>query len=186
MLTSDGVKFIKQLCLQNLDYKADDKREQEIMTMFMQKAKDEGWLCKQTGKAEKDIKQRFRKNNSYLRAQIRQRVMEDMCNKTAEEASDLPRSEKFIREHIGVAELNNEYLRILYNFAYTHLKYINKKVALSSMTQGEKKIARSARDDQWCYTMERVTSDKANSRDFTVIKTRFAELCLNGPGFEPV
>ena len=177
---------MKELSLRNLDCKADDRREQEIMTTFMQKSKDEGWLCKQTGKAEKDVKQQFRKKNSYLRAQIRLRVMEDMCNKTAEEASDLQKSEKFIREHLGVAELNNQYLRILYNFAYTHLKYINKKIPLTSMTQGEKKSAKSARDDPWCYTMERVTTDKANKRDFTVIKTRFAELLQTSPGFEPV
>ena len=125
---------MRELCLHNMDCKADDKREQEILASFMTKSKDEGWLCKKTGKAEKDIKQQFRKKNSYLRAQIRQRVMEDMVNKTAEEASDLQKSEKFIREHLGVAELSNEYLRVLYNFAYTHLKYMNKKVVLSIMT----------------------------------------------------
>ena len=177
---------MKELCLRNLDCKADDKREQEILAGFMQKARDEGWLCKQTGKAEKDIKQQFRKKNSYLRAQIRQRVMEDMCNKPADEASDMQKSEKFIREHLGVAELSNEYLRILYNFAYTHLKYMNKKVVVSTMTQAEKKSAKSARDDPWSYTMVRVTSDRVNKRDFTVIKTKFADLLLTGPEFEPV
>ena len=48
---------------------------------------------------------------------------EDMANiKTPEEASDLPRAEKFIREHLSVSELSNDFLRILYNFAFTHLK----------------------------------------------------------------
>ena len=72
--------------------------------MFVQ----DGWLLKQSGKAEKVHQYRLKKN--YLRAQlrsvnsilillinvsllqIRARVFEDMANKTAEDATDLPKS----------------------------------------------------------------------------------------------
>ena len=62
--------------------------------------------------------------------------------KTPEEASDLPRAEKFIREHLSVSELSNDFLRILYNFAFTNLKYINKKVTLSQEDAIPAKVAR--------------------------------------------
>ena len=198
LLSVEGLKVLKQLSMRNLDCKAEDRREQEIMTNFMVKAKDVrnnlflfsyiflfvqgGWLCKNTGKADKDIGQQFRRKNSYLRAQIRQRVMEDISNKTPEEASDLPKSEKFIREHLGVGELNNECLLILYNYAFTHLKYLNKKVTLNEL---EKKSSKSAQSDPWIYTMARVTVDKQKQRDFTYIKTRFCDLLISGADFQP-
>ena len=41
----------------------------------------------------------------------------DMVNKTQDEASDLPASVKFIREHLGVAELSDDVMLILYHLA---------------------------------------------------------------------
>ena len=40
LLTVDGLKFLKMLCIRGLDYRAEDKGELEIMNNFMQKAKD--------------------------------------------------------------------------------------------------------------------------------------------------
>ena len=107
---------------------------------------------------------------------------EDMANKTPEEASDLPRAEKFIREHLGVSELSNDCLRILYNFAFTHLKYINKKVTLS---QEDAITAKAARADPWVYVMNRVIADRDAVRDHDIIKGRFRALLERCPGFEP-
>ena len=114
--------------------------------------------------------------------QIRQRVLEDMANKTPDEASDLPKTEKFIREHLGMPELNSDCLRILYNFAYMHLKYLNRKATLNAT---EKRSSETAQADPWTYTMNRVTADKQQKRDFTFIKNRFAQLLVSGPAFEP-
>ena len=78
MLTADGLKMIKMMCFRNLDFYANDKNEVDMLTRFMNKAKDvstyersynsnfkqlyiqEAWLLKQSGKAEKDIKQQYR------------------------------------------------------------------------------------------------------------------------------
>jgi len=59
-LTADGLKMIKMMCFRNLDFYANDKNEVDMLTRFMNKAKDEAWLLKQSGKAEKDIKQQYR------------------------------------------------------------------------------------------------------------------------------
>ena len=40
LLTVDGLKYLKMLSIRNLDYRADDKGELELMNNFMQKAKD--------------------------------------------------------------------------------------------------------------------------------------------------
>jgi hypothetical protein len=95
----------------------------------------------------------------------------------------LPRTEKFIRDNLGVSELAGDTLRIIYNFAYTHLKYLNQKVILNPT---EKKASKSAKDDPWSFAMGRVSADKFHKRDFTVIKNRFAELLSSSAGFEPL
>jgi hypothetical protein len=110
-------------------------------------------------------------------------VFEDISNKTPEEASDLPRTEKFIRDHLGVSELDGSTLHIIYNFGYTHLKYLNQKVTLNT---SEKKASKSAKEDPWSFAMERVMNDRQHKRDFTVIKNRFAELLSSCAGFEPL
>ena len=79
--------MIKMMCFRNLDAYANDRNEVEMLTRFMNKAKDvstyersynsnfkqlyiqEAWLLKQSGKAEKDIKQQ----RNYLKAQVGQR-----------------------------------------------------------------------------------------------------------------
>jgi len=182
LLSADGLKMIKMMCFRNLDSYANDKNEVELLNKFMNKAKDEGWLLKMSGKAEKDIKQQFRLKRNYLKAQVRARVLEDMANKTPQEATDLPRSEKFIREHLGTSELSNDCLRILYNFSYTHLKYMNKKVKLS---QEDGEVAKVARADPWVYVMQRVFADREAGRDHDIIKGRFAALLEKCNGFEP-
>ena len=86
LLTVDGLKFLKELSLRNLDYRAEDSKEVAMLNSFLQKAKDvrfwflnvilksddpqEGWLCKQSGKADKDIRHQFRAKKNYLRAQV--------------------------------------------------------------------------------------------------------------------
>lgn len=111
-------------------------------------------------------------------------MFEDIVNKTAEEAGCLQRSEKFLRDHLGVGELNPDCLRVLLNFAYLHVKYLNKK----STPTGEKeeKISVSAKKDPWLMTMQRVQLDKNSGRDHSVIKKRFSDLLKTIDGFEPL
>ena len=40
LLTVDGLKFLKELSLRNLDYRAEDSKEVAMLNSFMQKAKD--------------------------------------------------------------------------------------------------------------------------------------------------
>ena len=96
-----------------------------------------------------------------------------MANKTDEHASKLPKSEKFIREHLGVSELSEECLKVLFTFAYVHLKYLNKEANLNT---AEKKVAKKVKDDPWGQTMMRVESDRIADRDHSVIKDRFIVL----------
>ena len=77
--------------------------------------------------------------------QIRARVFKDMANKTAEDATDLPKTERFVREHLSVSQLNDDCMRILYNFSYTHLRYLNKKVAL--LSESEKEVSKNAKGE---------------------------------------
>ena len=115
--------------------------------------------------------------------QIRARVFEDMANKTAEDATDLPKTERFVREHLSVSQLNDDCMRILYNFSYTHLRYLNKKVAL--LSESEKEVAKNAKEDPCKYVMRRVMNDRDCGRDYTVIKERFSALLVSFSGFEP-
>lgn len=64
-------------------------------------------------------------------SQIRLRVLNDMTNKTAEEIVELLLSVKFLHKALG-SEVNDDHLRILYNFAFIHLKYLNAKIPQSS------------------------------------------------------
>ena len=109
--------------------------------------------------------------------------MEDIVNKTPEDAGRLQKSEKFIRDHLGVSELSSECLRVLFNFSYCHVKYINKK---STLNDKEKKISVAAKKDPWVVTMQRVQLDKQSGRDHTVIKQRFSDLMKAVDGFEPL
>jgi len=184
LMTADGLKVFKMAYYRNLDHSANDKNEVEMVKKFMAKAKEDGWLVKNSGKAEKDILKHWRLKRNYLKAQIRARVFADMVNKTQEEAKDLITSEKFIKEHLGVPELNDDCLLILFNFAFTHLKYLNKKATLT--TTNEKKVADIARKNVWKYVMEeRVDSDREAGRDHTVIKERFAALLVT-QDFQPI
>ena len=70
LLTVDGLRYFKKMCMHNLDFKAEDKGENDLLSVFFIRAKDEGWLCKQTGKAEKDIKHQYRVKKNYLRSQV--------------------------------------------------------------------------------------------------------------------
>ena len=105
-----------------------------------------------------------------------------MVNKTQDQVSKLPSVEKFIREHLNVIELSEVCLKILYNFAYTHLKYLNKNVVL---TTNERKVLKLAKDDIWSYVMGRVDADRQAGKDHSVVKERFISL-LSIVSFEPI
>ena len=96
----------------------------------------------------------------------------------------MQRSEKFLRDHLGVGELNPDCLRVLLNFAYLHVKYLNKK--LTPTGEKEEKISVSAKKDPWLMTMQRVQLDKNSGRDHSVIKKRFSDLLKTIDGFEPL
>ena len=81
-----------------------------------------------------------------------------------------------------MGELSGDCLRILYNFAYIHLRYMNKNSSLN--TNAEKRAAKISKEDPWGCVMARVEGDKQVNRDFTVIKERFATL-LGEVEFEP-
>ena len=109
--------------------------------------------------------------------------MEDISNKAPEEALELAKTSKFIREHLQVSELEDETLLVLYNYAYSHFKYLNQKQVLS---ESQMKMSKMAKDDLWGFVMSRVSSDKNNKRDYMAIKDRFTELVKSSVGFEPM
>ena len=159
---------------------------------------------KKSAKGEKDIIHHFRLKRNYLKAQvfdvffllkyinkhtctqIRLRIHEDITNKTAEHAEDLPKSVQFIREHLQVTELNDDCKLVLFNVAFTTLKYMNKKATMGAMSNSEKKNAERARDHPLGYVMERVESDRQGKRDWTVVKDRFSGILSSGPNFVPL
>ena len=69
----------------------------------------------------------------------------------------------FIRETLGGTELGDDYLRIIYNFAFTHYKYMNRSVTVSTLTNANKKNMAKA------YVMSRVEADKSARRGYKVI-----------------
>ena len=164
----------------------------------------EGWLIKSSAKSEKDIIQYFRTKRNYLKAQvggletvnnwmktyelfqIRLRVFEDMSNKTPEQISQLQISMKFIRETLGVTELGDDYQRIIYNFAFTHYKYLNSAVNVSTLTTADKKNRAKATEDPWAYVMCRVEADRSARRGYKVIMDRFVELVQSGQNYVPL
>lgn len=185
LLTGEGVQRLKLMCLRNLDMRANDENEKVLIKMFMEKAKKEGWLLKQSAKAEKDIVVHYREKRNYLKAQIRIRIHQDLINKTPAYSIKLQETIAFVTRHVGVPELEMYSLRILYNHAYILLKYRNKTVDTDNLSVDEKKIQKKAVDDVWSYTMERVAADRKAKRDDTVIKEKFGRLLENGATFLP-
>ena len=110
-------------------------------------------------------------------------MLDDLVNKTEQDSNNLIRTEKFIREHLSVGELNDDCLRIMYNLAYVHFKYLNQNLELN---QAKKKISKAAKEDPWGIIMQRVEADREAGRDHLVIKGRFASLLSGSNGFEPI
>eukprot|EP00092_Neocalanus_flemingeri_P102028 GFUD01130477.1.p1 GENE.GFUD01130477.1~~GFUD01130477.1.p1 ORF type:complete len:306 (-),score=91.74 GFUD01130477.1:105-1022(-) len=183
LMTSEGVKRLKIMCLRNLDLKAKNEGEVEMLKNFLELANENGWIVKTSATAEKQIIQNFREKRNYLKAQIRLRVFEDLTNKTPEQAVELPKTIKFLRDHLGVTDLSEDCLLVLYHFGYVHRKYLNRKVA--PVSDMEKKIAKRAAENPWVLVMERVTVDRETRRDYTTVKERFLGLLNAGHDFEP-
>lgn len=109
-----------------------------------------------------------------------------MSNKTAEAAAELPTTMKFLQDTLGVVEVGKEVLLVLYNYAYVHVKYLNKTVDPDMFNATEKKILKKAKGKPWVYTMERVEGDKNGRKDYKVIKERMKTAMSNGVNFEPL
>ena len=118
--------------------------------------------------------------------QIRFRIHEDLSNKTPEQALELPKTLNFVKEHLGVREISGQCLLVIYNFAFTNLKYMNSKVASETQNTAEKKNATSARLGPWIYVMQRVEADRKAERDWSMVKERLSQLLSSGQDFEPL
>ena len=79
LLTPDGVKQLKKMCLLNLDLKAKDETEMDLLGKFMVEAKDESWMMKYSAKAEGDVFKHFRKQRNYLKSQVNHQFKDRMC-----------------------------------------------------------------------------------------------------------
>lgn len=181
LLTGEGVQFLKQMCVGNLDMKAKEESETDLLQKFMDKAKEEGWMIKKSQKAEKDIVSKYRDNRNYLKAQIRIRVAEDLAtNVTPISSSQLSKTIKFIREHLSVVELSNDILLVLYNYAYSALKYHNKEIGEETMTEAEKKIKKKVEQNIWVYAMNRVEQDRKSNKDAMAIKDKILRMLQSG------
>merc|ERR1719508_739586 len=135
------------MCVMNLYMYAKDDAETELMQNFIDKAKEEAWLLKTSNKAEKDILSKYRDNRNYMKSQIRLRVYEDLSNQTPDTSSKLIKTLKFLRENLSVPTLSNDLMLVIYNYAYTVLKYNNK--ANENMTADELTIQKEAQANLW-------------------------------------
>ena len=109
--------------------------------------------------------------------------MNDMINKSAEDAVQLTSTLKFIRESLKVNELSEYKLKIVYNLAYTHAKYLNKNLIVSNST--EKSNKERAKSDIWAFVMDRVDADKKVKRIHEDVKEKLLNV-LEANKFEPV
>ena len=114
------------------------------------------------------------------------RIFTDLSNKTPEVASELPSTCKFLREALDVTEVPDDVLRILFNLSFTHLKYLNKQVASSSLTTVEKKNQEKAMEDVWVYVMGRVAADRKAKKNYNIMKGRVVAVLMAGQAFEPI
>ena len=135
LMTADGVRALKLTCFKNLDLSKGDA-ETETLSKFLDLAKQEGWMIKTSSKAEMDIMQNFRVKRNYLKAQTRLMVLEDLVNKSPELAENLPKTSKFLREHLMTEglELDSDCKLILFMYGFVILKYLNKKIKPSGFT----------------------------------------------------
>jgi len=186
LLTGEGVLKLKILCIENLDLKANDEDEIKLLNDFVDTAKEEGFLLKTTAKAQKDIFQYFRYKRNYLKSQVRLRILQDLTNKTPEQAIELPITVSFLRETLGVVKLSEDCLLIIYNYAYIALKYINKELDITTLTAGEQTSAAGARKNPWEYTMQRVEGEKHHRDKHTRVKQRLEDLLNTGQKFVPL
>ena len=114
------------------------------------------------------------------------RIFADLSNKTPEVASELPTTCKFLRDTLDLTEIPDDFLRILYNLMYTHLKYLNRKVADSALTLVERKNQEKAVDDVWVYVMGRVAADRSARKSYNIMKERVVAVLKAGQAFEPI
>ena len=116
--------------------------------------------------------------------QIRVRVLEDVTNKIDEQAVELTKALKFIRDTINAPIVDDHSLLIIYDYAYVHAKYVNKNVNMSGFNETEKKLSKKAQADPWGYAMERVAIDSQQKREYTEIKERVGVILRGVSGFE--
>ena len=62
--------------VRNLDLKAKDETEMDLLSKFMEAAKDDGWMMKYSAKAEGDVFKHFRKQRNYLKSQVNHQFKE--------------------------------------------------------------------------------------------------------------
>ena len=67
------------MCLLNLDLKAKDETEKDLLSKFMEAAKDESWMMKYSAKAEGDVFKHFRKQRNYLKSQVNYQFEHNKC-----------------------------------------------------------------------------------------------------------
>ena len=123
---------------------------------------------------------------TWLLFQIKIRIYSDLSNKTANYSAKLPETTRFVIQHLGVTELSDYCKLVLFNLAYTILKYCNAKLDSSTMTEGEKAILKEARDTLWLYVMKRVDKDRKAKRTPESAMEKILQLIDNGATFEPL
>lgn len=185
LLTFEGIQQLKMMVFRNLDMCAKEADETLLLEKFLTSGKENGWLIKSSAKAQKDIITNFREKRNYLKAQVRLRIHEDISNKTANYAAKLTKTIKFVMEHLGVHELSEYCLSIIYNLAYTSLKYMNIKGDTSTMNEAEKAVLKEARDNIWICVMGRVDNDKKGKRSHETLKDKIRNMIESGLSFEP-
>ena len=122
----------------------------------------------------------------FLLSQIRLRIFQDLTNKTPKHAVELPVTIGFLRDTLGVPQLSEECLLIIYNYAYTVMKYLNKEQSFYTLSGPEVNSVKAARKNPWGYTMQRVEGDKGARRKHSVVKNRFDNLLKSGQNFVPL
>jgi len=185
LLTTEGIQQLKMIVFRNLDMFAKETDETLLLEKFLTSAKENGWLIKSSAKAQKDIVTNFREKRNYLKAQVRLRIHEDISNKTANYAAKLPKTIKFVMEHLGVHELSEYCYSIIYNLAYTSLKYMNIKGDTSTMNEAEKAVLKEARENIWICVMGRVDNDRKGKRNHETLKEKIRNMIESGLSFEP-
>lgn len=164
LLTTEGVELLKTTSLENLQLVAKDEENDAVFNLLMQEFRENDHLLKDSAKSQATLKMYFNEERSTLKQQVVERIRRDITNSSPESGSNLHLTRSYLASHIG--RLSDKCVNVIYQLAYLHAKYLNKKVTL--VETADKSMRSKLQKNLWGVLFKRVSRDDTTEDDLKV------------------